>query len=149
MHAMLLASTVALAAPALKDRPKGNADIVGEWVVESMQSSGRMRPPSKGELRYVFAADGKLTVTRDERMLGGDDRGYSFDPNTSPAAIDLIADTTEQESSVTRGIYKIEGDTMTLLVPRGRGERPTKFEVSRESPGTIYTLRRVKPKGGR
>jgi uncharacterized protein (TIGR03067 family) len=144
MHAFLLA--FAVAAPALKDKPKGNADIAGEWVVESTQSSGRMRGTPKGEMRYKFDADGKLTVTRGDRRIGGDDRGYNFDPDKSPATIDLIGDTTDQESSVTRGIYKIEGNKMTLLIPRGRDERPTKFEVSRESPGTIYILKRARPR---
>jgi uncharacterized protein (TIGR03067 family) len=144
MYTMLLASAFALNAPALKDKLLGNADIVGEWVVESVQSSGRMRPPRKDEMRYTFAADGKLTVTRGERKFGGDDRGYSFDPDKSPATIDLIGDTTDQEPSVSRGIYKIEGDKMTLIIPRRRGDRPTTFEVSRDSPGTIYILKRAK-----
>ncbi len=147
MHASLLLSVaIVVGAPALKSRPKGNTDIAGEWVVQRVETSGRRRPPPRGELRYIFHADGKLIVARGERKLGGDDRGYTFDPHKNPAALDLVADVTEQEPTITHCIYKIEGDVMTLLIPRGRRERPSKFEVSRESPGTIYTLKRSKTK---
>ena len=146
MDAVLFAIALSLTAPALKDRPKGDDSIVGEWVVESIQSTGKVRPPPKGEMRYVFALDGKLIVTRGERKLGGDDRGYTFDAKKSPATIDLIADTTDQESPVTLGIFKIEGNQLTLLIPRGRDSRPVTFEVGPDKPGTKYTMKRVKAK---
>jgi uncharacterized protein (TIGR03067 family) len=144
MNAVLLGIALAVAAPALKE--KVEPDIVGEWVAESIQSTGRTRPPSSGELRYVFAADGKWTVYRGEFRIGSGSRGYNTDPKKSPATIDLISDTTEQEPSVSHGIYKIEGDRLTLCVSRGRSSRPTRFEVSEESPGALYVFKRAKKK---
>jgi len=144
----LLTLAMSLSAPALKEKLKGSGDIVGEWIVESIQSTGKVKAPgvAREEMRYIFAENGGLVVMRGERKIGGDARGYTIDAKKSPATLDLIADTTDEESSVTHGIYKIEGNRMTMVIPRGRGTRPTAFEVTQELPGTLYILKRVKPK---
>jgi uncharacterized protein (TIGR03067 family) len=144
MTATLLFTAIGIGAPALKDRPKEH-DIVGEWIVDSVQTVGKARPPGKGEMRYVFAADGKWRVYRGERLVGGEDRGFNTNPKTNPPTIDLILDTTEQEPPTQLGIYKIEGDTLKLRINR-TGTRPTSFEVSSDLPGTLYIMKRVKPK---
>ena len=148
MQATLLALAIAFSAPALKEKAKGDGDIVGEWVVESIQSTGKVKAPgiAKEEMRYLFAANGGLVVMRGERKIGGDARGYNIDPKKSPAAIDVIADTTEPESTTLHGIYKIERNQMTMVLAGLRGTRPTTFEVSQDSPGSLYVLKRVKPK---
>jgi uncharacterized protein (TIGR03067 family) len=146
MDAMLFAIALSVTAPALKDKAGGNERIVGEWVVESLQSTGKFRPPPKGEQHYVFGPDGKLTVLRGERKVGGDDRGYVYDAKKTPATIDLIADTTDQESSVTCGIYRIEGDQLTLVLARRGNARPASFEIGPDAPGTRYIMKRVKAK---
>src|SRR6476619_3329799 len=116
MNAFLVAIAFAVSAPALKE--KKEPDLVGEWVVESMQSTGRIRPASVDEVRYVFTAEGKWIVYRGEQRIGSGSRGFNIDPSKSPATIDLVSDTTEQEPTVSHGIYKVEGDKLTLCISR-------------------------------
>ncbi len=145
MQATLLALAMTLSAPALKEKAKGG-DIVGEWLVESIKSTGKVKAPDAAseEMRYIFAENGSLVVMRGERKVGGNARGYTIDPKKSPATLDLIADTTVQESPSTHGLFKIEGDQMTMVMSRRGGTRPMAFGVSPDSPGTLYVLQRVK-----
>ena len=146
MGATLLFAVLTIGAPALKEKPKADNDIVGEWVLESMTSGGRGRPQANASpLRYTFTADGKWTVTRGELTLGSGMRGYFTDPKKNPATIDLISDTTEQEQSPRLGIYKVEGNILTLCLGR-ESDRPTAFEATARPRTTLYVFKRVKAK---
>jgi uncharacterized protein (TIGR03067 family) len=148
MHVSLLAITLVVAAPALKDKPKADNDIVGEWVMESMTSGGRVRPnanPNPTPQRYIFTADGKWSVIRGELTLGDGIRGFFTDPKKNPPTIDLIMDVTEQEPTIRAGIYKIDGNILTLCLARDT-ERPTAFEAKARPRTTLYTFKRAKPK---
>jgi len=135
-----------LAAPALKEKPKADNDIVGEWVLESMTTGGKARPNANPRpLRYVFTSDGKWSVIRGELALGDGTRGYFTDPKKNPAAIDLITDTTEQEQTPRLGIYKVEGNMLILCLGR-ESERPTTFEATARPRTTLYVFKRAKAK---
>jgi uncharacterized protein (TIGR03067 family) len=141
-----LLGTLALAvgAPGPKDLPPAPA-VVGEWVAERRTFAGNGRPVSGEPLRYVFAADGTWAVHRGERKEPGDGRRYTTDPKKDPAEIDLTyLDSTAPDPRVLRGIYKIEGDTLTLCYGRRNGERPKSFESTADIPTTLWLFKRVK-----
>jgi len=145
MNAVLsLGLALTLGAPALKDPPKKPHNIVGEWVVESTMSAGKARPLTGDPLKYVFTTDGKWTVYRGERKIGGDQRGYFTDTKRDPPTIDLTTDTSDQETRKTLGIFKVEGDKLTLCIGRINGDRPKAFEATAEAPATLYVFKRVK-----
>lgn len=144
MQGMLLGLVTIVAAPALKDG-KG-PDIVGEWIVQTITSTARARPFEKDELRYIFTADGKWSVYRGDARIGSGTRGYRADTAKSPAQIDLISDTTEQNPTISACVFKIEGDTLTLRFAPYQKPRPTDFEVNADKPGTLYTMKRAKKK---
>jgi uncharacterized protein (TIGR03067 family) len=144
IRTLVLALTVA--APALKDRPNKAADLTGEWVVESSVANGRPRPGGKELQRYVFAADGTWTVYRGERKLNGD-RAYRVDVAADPPAITLKYEPAEQDGREALGIYKVDGDTLTLCYTRtGSGRRPTAFESAPGSGVNLIILKRAKPR---
>jgi uncharacterized protein (TIGR03067 family) len=120
--------------------------VVGEWVAERRTFAGNEQPVAGGSLRYVFAADGRWEVYRDQKKLPGDQR-YKADPTRDPAAIDLDTGGTEPDHRrVTPGIYKVEGDTLTLCYsPASRGaERPRAFTSTADAPNVLYVFKRVK-----
>ena len=141
---LLLGAALALGAPALKDPPKKPHNIVGEWVVESAMTAGKARPQAGDPLKYVFTADGKWIVYRGERKLTGDQRGYVTDAKKDPPTIDLTIDVADQETRKTLGIFKVEGDTLTLCIGRINGDRPKNYEATPEAPATLYVFKRVK-----
>ena len=58
-------------APNLKDKPRPEATLVGEWAVESVNAGGR--PASLGSDRWAFRADGTMSIlSRGKAIDSGD-----------------------------------------------------------------------------
>lgn len=141
---IFLGLTVAVAAPAAKDPPKKEATIVGQWVGEKAVAGGKELPVPDGGIVFTFAADGVLSVT--EQGPGKPDTGsYKVDPKKNPPEIDLIPPSTKKEP-VMQGIYKLDGDTLTLCFRHGPPgtERPNEFESPAGSDVIVMTLKRKK-----
>jgi uncharacterized protein (TIGR03067 family) len=123
--------------PAAKDAP-----IVGEWVGEKAVAGGKEQPVPPGGITFTFAADGKLTVAEGKKERP-DTGTYKTDPKKDPAEIDIIPPEDKKEPTV-QGIYKVDGDTLTLCFGRGKGGRPTKFEAPEGSDVIVITLKKAK-----
>jgi RNA polymerase sigma factor (sigma-70 family) len=111
--------------------PKDTENIRGTWVIVSAEKAGLKRSGDdvKG-LQVVFAAGGKLIHKNGAREQEGT---YTLDPTKTPKAIDA-----SDGNEALQGIYKIEGDTLTLCfaAPDEKG-RPTEFACQ---PGTKMML---------
>src|SRR4051812_16883520 len=132
---------LSLAAPNLKDKPKAEPSVVGEWEVESITVNGRQSTTTPG-LNYVFTKDGKWQIFRDGQETSATlARGFTMDAKASPPTVDLITNTAAANGSRLEGIFKVEGDTLTICRTRQKGaERPTKFESPEGSQITLYVL---------
>ncbi|MSR53140.1 MAG: TIGR03067 domain-containing protein [Gemmataceae bacterium] len=139
---LLLGLAVAVGAPGAKDPPKKEAAIVGEWLTISLSAGGMDLPqPKDKELRFTFAADGKLTVL-DDKMT--EVSTYTVDAKKSPAEIDMTPVADSKDLPIME-IFKIDGDTLTLCVVEGKKDpRPTKFESPKDSRTMLLTLKRDK-----
>ena len=147
MHVTLFLAAMSLGAPAPKDPPTEANDIVGEWVVESIRANGKARSLGDEPLHYHFTADGKWTMSRRDRKVGGDGRRFAFDPKANPATIDLDPNPGGENNQVIPGIYKVERDTLTVcLAQTSRATRPTSFEATDGSGTVLYVFKRMKPK---
>jgi uncharacterized protein (TIGR03067 family) len=139
MTPVLLTLALAVAAPTTKDAKKDAPSIVGEWLAESAIESGKPDPPPPGTT-WTFMADGKSIIT-----IGGakgrDESSYTTDPKIDPPWLDVAA---SKGAAAMKGIYKVEGDTLTLCLIDGPGDRPTKFESPAGSVFAVFTLMRVK-----
>ncbi len=144
--AMLLGLAVAIAAPAVKDKPKAEPpSIVGEWDGVKAVSGGREKPVPAGGIVFVFAKDGTLTVTESGRN-GPGALSYELDAKKSPAQIDLTPPAGKADSPML-GIFKIEGDTLTMCLADGKDStRPTQFESPAGTHSILMTLKRAKKK---
>ena len=74
-------------------------------------------------------------------------RGNSFatDTRQSPPTVDIYLRQNAQGSPNWRGIYKVDGDTLTLCLVTGGSGRPKSFESSADQPTTLWMFKRVKP----
>jgi uncharacterized protein (TIGR03067 family) len=131
------ALAVGIAAPAPKEPPKAEpASIVGEWLLESYVQGGKVNE-KRGGMHFTF--DGKTVAVREE---GDKAIEYTLDPKAKPAHIDLSAG-----KEAIPGIYKIEGDTLTICFSKGgKADRPTEFVSSDGTAVVLMTLKRVKKK---
>jgi uncharacterized protein (TIGR03067 family) len=121
-------------APKPKDAPKtAPANLIGQWKAES--SRRKIAPLPPGDLTVTLTADGKT-----EGRIGGKTTSawtFTCDPKKDPAEIDL---TREAPLGVPLpGIYKLDGDTLTVCVSTGRRQRPTSFDPT-EGPGVMRTV---------
>jgi len=140
---LLIGLAVGFGAPGAKDPPKKEESIVGEWVGESMVRGGKVRPVPEGGITFNFTADGKLLISEGangERQVGT----YKADSKKSPAEFDLTPPAEKSDKPVL-GIYKLDGDTLTLCVSDDDGAaRPTRFESPDGTRVMLLTLKRAK-----
>jgi uncharacterized protein (TIGR03067 family) len=136
---------LAVAAPALKDKPKpAPPSIVGTWVVETMVVGGQPRVLGADREHWVFNADGSRTAGPGDTVQR---RGtFVLDLKANPPALDLTADPGNVRHLC---IYRIDGDTLTINVGWQESERPAAFESPAGSRCTLRTFKRVRPDGGK
>jgi uncharacterized protein (TIGR03067 family) len=144
MGTVLLGLAVTVGAPALKDKEKAPS-LVGEWEVESITTNGNPSATTAG-LRYTFTADGKWVIHRNGKETSPTiSRGFTADPKPNPPTVDLVSNTNAANGSRLLGIFKVEGDTLTICGTRTKGaDRPTKFEAPEGSGLTLYVMKRAK-----
>lgn len=140
----ILALSLPVGAPNLKDRPPKEPPIVGEWVrVDHIQAGTPVKLDNPSH-RQVFREDGGWEYYYGDNKTHSEQMGFVTNARQSPAAIDLYRDRSRAEGW--RGIYKIEKDTLTLCLVNTPGERPKAFESSADRQTTVWVFKRVTPK---
>jgi uncharacterized protein (TIGR03067 family) len=129
---LLIGLSLTVGAPASKEAPKADpAKFAGEWVIEKYVNGGKVDDKRAGT---------EVKITADEITPGKEPPArYTLDPKADPPRIDLTAD-----NKTIPGIYKLEGDTLTICFPKGKGERPAKFESPDGSRIILMILKRAK-----
>jgi uncharacterized protein (TIGR03067 family) len=139
---LLFGLALATSAPAPKDAPKNESTIVGEWVVDSMTLGGLAGLKSPAGVKYEFTGDGHWLIHRG----GGEariEREYKLDSKTDPPSIDVSEGIAKPR--VTLGIYRLEGNTLTLcFAGTGEADRPKTFESPAGSRVLLLVLKKVK-----
>jgi uncharacterized protein (TIGR03067 family) len=132
------------------DGDKGEDELQGTWELKEIISDGKLvSEVSSAGLTLVVEGD-KMTFIAPDDNKGIPYRKWSFesDRTTNPKKIttwNLGYGGVLGEQYA--GIYKIEGDKLTLCILVGRSTitRPTTFESKPGSKQVMYTLHRAKP----
>src|SRR5687767_11855936 len=127
--------TLALAVPAApKDKEKeltaaAKKDLTaleGKWKATEILVEGKEEMPPEAEAIAEFKGRKFLIAGKEVFDIA------NLDPSTDPKCLDFkaLADMGEiRKDTVYEGIYKIDGDTLTLALYIGDGQkRPAKFE---------------------
>jgi len=143
---VLLGLAVTVAAPGPKEAPKKKEDptIVGSWKLEKAEFGGMALPAGAigEELSLTFNQDGSVVATKNGKVEPDGGR-FTHDPKKSPAEFDLTETRGGAKEMIIRGIYKIEGEMLTLCMSP-MGERPTKFESPAGGQTIIMTFKKLK-----
>jgi uncharacterized protein (TIGR03067 family) len=141
----ILSLAVVVAAPLPKDPPRKAEPpaIVGTWTCTSITDGGRPNSADvEGGLIFEFAANGTLKTTKNGKPEP--DGSYVVDAAKSPTDIDL---TPEAGGGIVRGIYKVEGDVLTLCFDDViAGKRPTAFASPKGTSLLLITFKRLETK---
>jgi uncharacterized protein (TIGR03067 family) len=143
LAALLALPVVAMAAPALKDRTPKERSIIGEWLRVGHTHHGTTMEPDRKPHHQVFKADGTWEYTYGGTPSPGG-MSYAADPKQTPPTIDIRLHVDQPPKW--RGIYKVEGDMLTLCLVTGDRDRPTEFESSADHPMTVWVFKRVQAK---
>ena len=141
---LLLAGLAIGASPAPGAEPEDLDKLEGTWAFTSIKSEGMSVPGQNLEdIKFVVVGtrykQAKLGSIMEEGTL-------KLDPTKTPGWITLEIASGDNEGKTQVGIYRLDGNMLTLcMAPIGKPERPTEF-VSREaSKDLLFVLKRSQP----
>jgi len=140
---LYLVVVLAVGAPAPKENAKKDPpSIEGEWIAESFIDNGRPIPIPASGISFVFTKDNNYLFS--ENAMKSPASAFRIDLKKTPHEIDL--DFPGFDGIVIRGIFKIEGNTLTLCNanPLGGVARPTEFESAEKSGRRLLVFKRAK-----
>lgn len=114
--------------------------FTGTWQLTSGLKDGKETPEDVVKKVRVVIEGGKHTVYFGEEVAAKEIQ-FSIDPSKAPKQ---VTDTLPDGKQI-KGIYKLDGDTLTSCVAAVDKDRPLKFESLPGSGHSLRVFQRVKP----
>ncbi|MFO0844671.1 MAG: TIGR03067 domain-containing protein [Gemmataceae bacterium] len=126
---------VSLLAAADDDGKKDLKAMQGDWVGEKMVRDGMPFPDDSAQALFRTMKGNAYTVHRFRTKAGAGT--LKLDATKDPRQIDMTPD--GGKAGTILGIYKIDGDTLTICYAPPKGKRPEAFE-SKEGTGVTLSV---------
>src|SRR5262249_3720249 len=113
----------------------------GKWVSVAVSFDGKAWEEDEMKDRSMVFKGEKLI-----RMYRDKERGTAslkIDPSKSPAEIDTTNEDGPAKGEGLKGIYKFDGDTLTICFVLGGKDRPTEFASKPGSGTMLFVLKRA------
>jgi uncharacterized protein (TIGR03067 family) len=110
--------------------------IQGDWELVSGERNGAaLAQNAVKDVQLIFSGS-RLTTKKADQMT---DATFVLHPEASPKGIDL-----DMDGSVGLGIYRLEGDSLSILHGEVEQPRPKDFDAVQDGNLTLLVLRRMK-----
>jgi uncharacterized protein (TIGR03067 family) len=143
----LLVAVLAVNAPAHDGKQDAARQALmkleGTWTLTALEMAGKAAPEEwfkEAAVKLVFEG-GKATIYQGGKRL---EDSLTLDPTKSPKQIDTRGTAPGGKVHTTRGIYRVERDTLTICLVTGGTQRPAEFKTQPGSDQVLYTFRRQK-----
>lgn len=113
----------------------------GTWVVTRAVFDGQESDPEIVRTIQRVVEGDHVVWRRDGQAFAG--ARIELDPSANPPAIDVLPDGGPSRGRRVLGIYKIEGETLTLCMAAPDQPRPDVFEAAAGSGRSLMTFRRA------
>jgi uncharacterized protein (TIGR03067 family) len=137
-----LSLTAGDAAPAKVDQA-ALKKFEGSWKLTAQEHGGK-KSEKKEIATITLDVKGAKWITRDGVEVKEEAAVEALDPKATPAAIDLRITSGSDADKTVRGIWKRDGDTLTVCVAEPNRERPKEFEGKEGSGHTLLVFTRAK-----
>lgn len=134
------------------DKPKDDASkkdldkLKGTWTATKMEHDGDDLLGNRfKELKLTFDGD-KVSVKSDLADLDNFTKlTIKIDPSTKPKLIDFTVSIGSEKGTVFEGIYKLDGEELTICTKVAGKDRPSEFATKVGSDLALVVLKKDKP----
>ncbi len=118
----------------------GRQELTGIWQQVSAIDDGKKGPDDRTKLTFDSSGEAKLLVGDLESPFGKTE----IDPMAKPMTIDVIGSAPDGVGKKTLGIYKLDGNRLTLCLSDLGKDRPKQFSSEPGSGNKLATFERAK-----
>ncbi|MFO0843407.1 MAG: TIGR03067 domain-containing protein [Gemmataceae bacterium] len=141
--ALTCLSLAAPDAPAAKIDREALKRFEGSWKLTAQEHGGK-KSDKKEIVRVTLDVKGAKWTTRDGVEVKEEAAVEALDAKARPATIDLRITSGSDADKTVRGIWKRDGDTLTICVAEPNRERPKEFAGQEGSGHTLLVFTRSK-----
>ena len=121
--------------------PEERRPLEGAWAPVAVSVAGQSLEPSELRVRYLLIeGDGYRIIDRSNRVV--DSGHYTLNTAHQPAAIDIVGDSGPNAGKTLCGIYRLDGDELTMCYDVEGGERPAGLAPRRDRVRLLITYER-------